>query len=50
VRDHALGVFGGRSAWEISPVNDNGIGLYRYRYVWSDQVYVGVITVYTVML
>ena len=22
---------------------DNGIGIYRYRYVWSDQVYVGVI-------
>jgi hypothetical protein len=21
---------------------DNGIGLYRYRYVWSDEVYVGV--------
>jgi hypothetical protein len=22
---------------------DNGIGLYRYRYRWSDQLYVGVI-------
>ena len=21
---------------------DNGIGLYRYRYIWSDQLYVGV--------
>ena len=21
---------------------ENGIGLYRYRYIWSDQVYVGV--------
>ncbi len=21
---------------------DNGLGLYRYRYLWSDQVYVGV--------
>jgi endosialidase-like protein len=34
-------------AWvkrDIAPVGrrENGIGLYRYRYAWSDEVYVGV--------
>lgn len=29
---------------DVVPVGrlDNGLGLYRYRYLWSDQVYVGV--------
>ena len=34
-----------RAKRDIVPVArlDNGIGLYRYRYNWSDQLYVGVV-------